>query len=243
MQNDWNLLLRQRLEALAEPELQRFSSALIPNIPPESVLGVRLPALRRLARELAKGDWRTYLDGAPGDSFEETMLQGMVIGCADMPGGEWFRRIEAFLPKIDNWSVCDSFCAGLKAARQFEREMWDFAGRCLTDEREFTVRFGAVVLLNYYIDEAHSDAALARLDAVRHEGYYAKMAVAWAVSLYFAAFPEQTTAFLRQYALDDMTYRKVLQKILESRQVGAADKAAIRVMRQAAGQRNGGAHQ
>ncbi|MGE4547988.1 MAG: DNA alkylation repair protein [Intestinibacillus sp.] len=242
MQNDWNLMLRQRLETLAEPGFQQFSSALIPNIPSEHVLGVRLPALRKIARELAKGDWRAYLDGASDGSFEEIMLQGMVIGFAGMPRDEWFRRVEAFLPKIDNWSVCDSFCAGLKAAKCWPEEMWDFAGRCLQDGKEYTVRFGAVMLLNYYMDETYLDAALSRLDAVRHEGYYVKMAVAWAVSLYFAAFPQRTMEYLRRCTLDDTTYRRALQKILESRQVSAADKAAIRTMRQAARQRNGGAH-
>ncbi|MCB6365287.1 DNA alkylation repair protein [Intestinibacillus massiliensis] len=234
--------VRAKLEALAEPGFRDFSSALVPGLPEGWMLGVRLPALRAIARQVAKGDWRAYLRGAPDGSFEEVMLQGMVIGYADMPREELFRWIGWFLPKAGNWSVCDSFCAGLKAARRWPEEMWEYVGGCLQSAQAYTVRFGAVMLLNYYVDAAHLDAALARLDAVRHPDYYVKMAVAWAVSIYFAAFPAQTMQYLQRGALDGETYRKALQKILESRQVGARDKAAVRVLRDAYRQGNGGAH-
>lgn len=242
MQHQLNHALRLRLEALAEPGYQKFSSALIPNIPPDTILGVRLPLLRKIASQLARRDWRAYLEDASDDSFEEILLQGMVIGYATMPPDELFRRIEAFLPKINNWSACDSFCTGLQAAKRWREEMWTFIGKCLTSERAYTVRFGAVMLLHYYVDEARLDATLQRLNAVRHDSYYVKMAVAWAVSICFTVYPVRTMAFLQECALDHETYCKTLQKILESRRVRQEDKAAIRVLRASVGQRNGGAH-
>ncbi len=100
----------------ADPGYRAFSARLLPVGTP--LLGVRLPALRRIARELSRGDWRAYLDGAADGSFEEILLQGMVIGYAEMDMGERQHRTAAFVPKISNWSVCDSFCAGLKAVRK-----------------------------------------------------------------------------------------------------------------------------
>ena len=97
---------------MVEPEYQKFSAALIPNI--TNVLGVRLPALRKIAKQLASGDWRTYLETAEDEYFEEVMLQAMVIGHVQADLDELLKAIETFVPKIDNWSVCDSFCAGLK---------------------------------------------------------------------------------------------------------------------------------
>ena len=100
--------IKAELVRLAEPEYAVFSRRLLPGT--ENVLGVRLPLLRRLARRIAKGDWAAYLDTAGDGSFEEVMLQGMVIGAICAPPQEVLARTAAFVPKIDNWSVCDSFC-------------------------------------------------------------------------------------------------------------------------------------
>lgn len=104
--------LRSRLDALAEEKYRDFSSRLLPGT--SDILGVRLPLLRKIAAEIARSDWRSYLDSASDDTFEEIMLQGMVIGCAPAQPEETLRLTALFLPKITNWSLCDSFCAGFK---------------------------------------------------------------------------------------------------------------------------------
>ncbi|MBC8569323.1 DNA alkylation repair protein [Zongyangia hominis] len=221
--------IRERLLALSEPDFQRFTSRLLPGV--GNILGVRLPALRRLAKEIARGDWRAYLDTAGTSSFEEIMLQGMVIGAASAPVEELLSSIAAFLPKIDNWSVCDSFCSGLKMARTYPEEVWSFLKPYLESPKEFEARFGAVMLLNYFVDEAHIGQVLPLLGAVPAQGYYARMAVAWALSICYLHFPEKTLAFLRQGDLDNFTYNKALQKIVESQCTDAATKAVMRAMK------------
>ncbi|WP_343252416.1 DNA alkylation repair protein [Ligaoa zhengdingensis] len=223
--------IAQRLRALAEPDYQRFASSLIPTIDPTTLLGVRLPALRKIAAELVREDWQSYLQTASDNTFEEIMLQGMVIGTVQLPLERIFPLIEAFLPKIDNWSVCDSFCSGLKIAREYPGQVWNFLQPFLSDQREYYLRFGVVMLLFYYIDESHLDAVLALLDAAQSDGYYAKMAVAWAVCSCYTAFPARTLAYLRTCRLDVVTYQKALQKILESNKVSRGDKAVIRAMK------------
>ena len=223
--------IRLKLESLAEPDFQKFSRKLIPNIDPETVLGVRLPNLRKLAKELAKGDWRGYLKTAEDDSFEEIMLQGMVIGYAKAELAEILEYVEKFLPKIDNWSVCDSFCAGLKLPKQYPEEMWEYIVRYLKDDRAYYIRFGVVMLLDYYTDKAHVKEGLQYLEQISNEDYYVKMAVAWAVSIYYIKLPEETMAFLKDNRLDDFTYNKALQKITESLKVEKETKRLIRSMK------------
>lgn len=221
-----NTEIHKQLLDLAEPEFQRFSSALLPGV--ENLLGVRLPVLRKMAKQLAKEGWRAYLQQAAEESFEEVMLQGMVIGYMQADADEWLEQIARFLPKINNWSVCDSFCSGLKQTRKYSEQMWTFVLSRLTDAEEFTVRFGVVMLLYYYIDDAHIRQVLALLEQVEHPGYYVRMAVAWAVSICYVKFPEQTEGFLLKNRLEDFTFNKSIQKIIESRCVSQQTKDRLR---------------
>lgn len=223
--------IRAELEKMAEPEYHRFSSSLIPNIPKERILGVRLPKLRRMASCISREDWRTYLDQARDDSFEEVMLQGMVIGSAKGSLEEMQGHIRRFLPKIDNWSVCDSFCSGLKLAKTNPEEMWKFLQPYFVSDREYDLRFAVVMLLNYYAEEAYREQALKLLEQIDHPSYYVKMAAAWAISVFYVRFPEAVMAFLQQARLDDFTYNKTLQKIIESRQVSKEVKDVMRRMK------------
>ena len=134
--------IRKRLLDLAEPEYQKFSSSLLPGV--ENVLGVRLPKLRKLAEQLAAKDWKGYADSIAPDGgdgkevfFEEIMLKGFLIGYArrraKAPLSEILAEAKDFLPLIDNWSVCDSFCSTLKIAR-----LWlflTFRAHCLINMR------------------------------------------------------------------------------------------------------------
>lgn len=219
--------IRKQLLELAEPSYQKFSSNLLPGV--DNLLGVRIPLLRKLAKSIAKGDWRAYLHNACEDTFEETMLQGMVIGYAKADTDELLRYVSNFIPKITNWSVCDSFCSGLKKLYvQDSLSLWEFLQPYITDHREFFVRFGVIMLRCYYLDDAHIDHVLALLAAIRHDGYYAKMAVAWALCDAYIVFPEKTSHYLKPNQFDALTYQKALQKMLESRCIDTETKKQIR---------------
>lgn len=224
--------IRSRLFELAEEEYQKFSSSLIPNIPTESVLGVRIPALRSLAKDIVKSDWRYYLENSFDDYFEERMLQGMVIGCAKMKDfEEQLHYIRAYVPKINCWSVCDSFCAGLKETKNHKEEMLEFIRPYLKSDEVYEIRFAVVMLLWYYVEPQYVEEAFAAFDKIKHEDYYVKMAVAWAVSIYYTRMPEETMKYLEENRLDDWTYNKALQKIMESRTVDEDTKKKMREMK------------
>lgn len=220
--------LREQLFEMADARYRDFSASLTPGA--GKMIGVRLPQLRTLAREIARGAWREWLDGAGDEYFEERMLQGLVIGYAACPPDEKLRHVARFVPKIDNWAVCDCFCWRLRAE---EREpMWRFILPYFRAEGEFEVRFAVVTALTNFVDAEHLDRLLELLGSVRHEAYYVRMGVAWAVSVCFVKFPERTWEWLEEACpLDAWTYNKSLQKIVESLRVSPETKAAVRKLR------------
>lgn len=221
--NQW---IKEQLETLKESEYQKFTASLLPGV--ESILGVRLPKLRQIAKKLAKDDWKEYLKEAKDDSMEEIMLQGMTLGYAkgNLQDKEEFLRI--FIAKIDNWSVCDSCCNSIKIAKEQPEEMWEFLQEYLHSEKEFEIRFALVQFLNYYVNEEYLQRVLAEIDKISSKAYYVEMAQAWAVSICYREFPKETEPFLKQNHLNDFTHNKALQKITESLKVSKEQKAYIR---------------
>ncbi|MDC2867431.1 DNA alkylation repair protein [Bacillus sp. BP-3] len=222
-------IIRKQIFELIDTDYQKFSAALIPTI--NNVLGVRLPELRKIAKKIAKGDWHTYLETAKDEYFEEIMLQGMVIGYVKTDIEELLVYVASFVPKIDNWSVCDSFCIGLKSTKENKERVWEFLQPYLSSKKEYEIRFGVVMLLDFYIETEYIERVLNLLDRVKHEGFYAKMAVAWAVSICYVKLPDLTIEYLRNNMLDDFTYNKALQKITESNRVDKETKSIIRSMK------------
>ena len=214
---------------LSEPDFREFTAGLMPGV--RNVLGVRLPALRRIAKQEARGNWKEYFEQALDDSYEEIMLQGMVIGYLKEDLDVVQGLIRDFVPKIDNWSVCDSFCSGLKITKEYPAEMWEFIQDYFKDKRPFCVRFAIVMLLQYFVDEEHIEADLEILVRVCSEEYYVKMAVAWAISICFIRFEDITLEYLKRSRLDDFTYNKALAKITESLCVDKETKQMIRSMK------------
>lgn len=224
-----NTWIREQLEQLKEPEYQAFTARLLPGI--ESILGVRLPELRKIAKKLAKDNWQEYLEQASNDSMEEIMLQGMTLGYARGTLQQKESFLRKFIPKIDNWSVCDSCCATIKLAKEQPQEMWEFLQEYLHSEKEFEVRFGLVQLLNYYVNQVYLARVLEEIDSISNKAYYVQMAQAWAVSICYREFPEETEPFLKQNHLDDFTHNKALQKITESLKITKAQKEYIRSLK------------
>lgn len=221
-----NAQIRKTLEAMAEKEYGEFSSGLIPG--EERMLGVRLPKLRTIAKALAKGDWKNYLKNARDDSMEEVLLQGMTIGYVKAPFTDIRPYLDTFIPKIKNWSICDSTCTTLKVAKKEPGAVWEYLQQYLGSEQEYEIRFGIVMILNYFISEEYIRQIFAWMDNIHHPGYYVKMAVAWNLSVCYVKYPKETSEYLKTCNLDDWTYNKAIQKMLESYRISDADKEELR---------------
>lgn len=217
----------------ADKRYREFNSSLLPGT--DNVLGVSIPKLRmfakQLTKELTKEDWETFVKEANPTYYEETMLQGMVIGLTKMDLQDRIPYIKMFIPRINNWGVCDIFCGELKTTVSKNKEyMWNFLQTYLKSDKEFELRFGIVMML-HYIDSEYIDHILIYSDTFRHEGYYARMAMAWLLSICFIKFPEKTMNHLEQSNLDNWTYNKALQKIVESLRVDKETKETIKGMK------------
>lgn len=224
-------MIREQLLELAEDEYKKFSSNLLPGI--DNLIGVRLPHLRKIAKKIAKTNWRSYMGNNSYIYFEEVMLKGMVIGYLDeCEIEENLKYIADFVPLINNWSICDSFCVGLKITNKNKERVWEFLQPYISSDKEFEVRFAVVMMINFYINEDYIELVLKKLDNIKHDGYYVKMAVAWAVSICYIKFEKVTLEYLKNNNnLDNYTYNKALQKICESLKVDKKSKDLIRSMK------------
>ena len=117
--------IRKELQTLVDSKYQEFHSALVPGT--ENILGVRIPQLRVMAKEIAKrDDWRIFIEATDTKFYEEAMLQGMVIGRSKTALDEQMKYVKRFVPRIDNWTVCDIFCGELKSAVKKGKETAHF---------------------------------------------------------------------------------------------------------------------
>lgn len=220
--------IREHLYTLADKNYQEFQRGLVPGN--NSIIGVRVPVLRKYAKELLKEQKASdLLQIVANDYYEEILLQGMLIGLQPKPDWETVvAQIKIFVPKIDNWAICDIFCGELKITKNYLEEMYTIIEEYLISEAEFARRFGVVMLLDYYIEEAYLDQLFEKFDMINLDGYYVQMAVAWAVSICLIKYYQRTLAYLEHCTLDDFTYHKALQKAIESYRLTREQKDFLR---------------
>ena len=221
--------IRKILLENSDEKYRKFSSSLIPNT--DNLLGIRIPFLRKFAKDIAKTCAEEFLREKNCEYFEETMLQGMVIGLVKTDIAQRFELIKYFLPKIKNWSVCDCFCCSLKFTKDNRKEVLEFLKPYIKSENEYDVRFAAVMLLDYFVNEEYIDTTLALLNEFTHEAYYAKMAVAWAISICYINYPDKTFEFLKRTKISPWVFNKSIQKITESIKIGKNLKDKARALR------------
>jgi len=182
------------------------------------VIGVRVPDLRRLARELASDVSAAEISALlkeKNESFDYVLLCGLLITHARLNDQTAIDLTKQYLPRVDSWAHIDVF---VEKKRRFAGEVWwDFALACLQGEAELTVRYSVVSLMTNFLDEAHIDKVFAALQNVRHDGYYVKMALAWLYATAAVQFFELTLAELENGHVDVWTRNKAYQKMRESR--------------------------
>lgn len=225
--------VREHLLALSVNSNKAFAEKLNPGV--DNVLGLRLPDMRKLAVQIAKSDWKAYLATAPSFYMEERMLQGLVLGYVkpDDDIESYLSYVTRFVKIINSWSVCDSFkFAGTgKYLSVHSDRIWEYLKSFILSDKEYEIRFGVVMTMKYFIDESHIDELFGFYDNITHDAYYVKMAVAWAISFCFVAYPEKTMEYLKRAKLDDFTYNKAIQKAIESYRVDETMKVKLRSMR------------
>lgn len=222
-----NKELNELLQENVDEKYREFHSSLCPGT--ENIIGVRVPVLRKIAKDISKGDWRKVISEIDNKYYEETMIEGLIIGYAKMPVEEKFEYIRNFVPKIDNWAVCDIVCSSLKIKEK--DVLWKFINTYLESEKEFELRFVVVMYLDYFLTDKYIEQVLKNVDKIKSDKYYVQMAIAWLVSVAYVKQREVTEKYLLNNNLDTFTYNKALQKITESNRVEKEDKEKIKSLK------------
>ena len=223
------LTIRQQLFAWQDIKYRDFAKRLLPQT--EKLIGVRLPLIDKYARQLVSSRGKECCCIIPADYFEETMLEAMLISYLPLSLEEKLHCLGRFVPKITNWSICDSLCIRLKFAEQNRSAVWEFLHPFFESTHEYELRFAFVMALNYFLLPEYLDKVFERVAQFKSHKFYAQTAVAWLLSLAFIKFSKETWLFLENCSLDDETFAKTLQKIRESRQISPKVKKEIRKLK------------
>lgn len=223
--------IRKELLELKDEEYGKFQKKLCPDTNLE-IIGIRIPKLRNLAKELAEEDYKYYLNSIENKYFEEILLEGFIIGYCKVDIYEKLELIKEFVPKIDSWSITDTFCPTLKIKEKDLEKVWNFIMPYLKSNKEFEVRFAIIMMLDYYITDQYVDEVIECLDKVDNEGYYAKMAVAWTLAEIGIKYYDKLIKYLKgNNKLDTFTYNKTLQKLRESYRISSEQKEELKTMK------------
>ena len=224
------LEIEKELLNMQDKKYKEFQKGICPGV--EEIIGIRIPILRSYAKELLKKyDFKQLMESIPNNYYEEIMLQGMLIGQAKLDFNEIIKYIKDFIPKINNWAVCDTFCTSLKITKKHKEKMWDFIQKYIKSDKEFHIRFGIVLILNYYIDEDYLYKDFKIFDSIKSDKYYVQMAVAWAISFCLIKFYDKTIEYLKNSKIDKFTYNKSIQKAIESYRITKEQKEFLRTLK------------
>ena len=222
-------VILQRLFALQDDKYQAFQSKLIPNINPETVIGVRVPELRRLARKLAgRVEIEQFLAALPHRYYDENCLHALLI-CAQKDYDLAICETKAFLPYIDNWATCDVLRPVVfqKHREQLLAEIPTW----LRSSHTYTARFGIGMLERYFLDEAFTPEQLGWAAALRSEEYYINMMIAWYFATALAKQYDAAIPYLRERCLAPWVHNKTIQKAIESYRITPEKKQYLRTLR------------
>ena len=222
-----------KLFELQDLKYKEFHSNLCPGT--NNIIGIRLPILRRYAKELIDVyPIEKLLENIGNEYYEEIMLKGILIGISkEKDINKVIKYIEEFIPKIDNWAVCDTFCAGLKITKKYKKEFWKLIQKYVISNKEFEVRFAIVMILDYFIEDQYLENVLKIFNENKNGKYYVQMAIAWAISICLIKYYEKTVEFLEndKCKLDKFTYNKSIQKAIESYRISNEKKEYLRTLK------------
>lgn len=222
--------IREQLFARQDKEYGAFCAKLVPEVPPEMMIGVRTPVLRKYAKEAAKlPEIQIFLAELPHTYYEENNLHGELLRLLYRDVQTYLEHLEEFLPYVDNWATCD-----LISPKVFKKNLPLVYGKVrewLKSSHTYTVRFGIVTLLEYFLDEAFEPEMLRLVADVRSEEYYIKMAAAWYFSIALVKQYDTAILYFEEPVLEPWTHNKAIQKAVESRRIDADTKAYLKSLK------------
>lgn len=221
--------IQEKLFALQDLNYRQFQAKLTPTVDPEQIIGVRMPALRKLAKELkGTAEAEAFLAALPHRYYDENNLHGLLL-CARSGYEETVAGLEIFLPHVDNWATCDLLSP--RAFRTHPPQLPEQIRRWLDSGDTYTVRFGLEMLMSFYLDECFRPEYLDWAAEVKSEEYYVRMMVAWYFATALAKQYDAALPYLTSRRLEQWTHNKTIQKAVESYRITPEQKDALRALR------------
>lgn len=223
--------LKERLFVLQDETYKQFHSKLMPTVDPKTIIGIRTPLMRKLAKELKKDtefDETAFMHRLPHDYYEENNLHGFLLEM-EKDYDVLIEQLDAFLPYVDNWATCD-----LMSPKIFQNHPDGFLEKIkewMGSDQTYTIRFGIEMLMRYYLDEAFKPEFLLWVAKIRSKEYYVNMMIAWFFATALAKRYDQTLPILLEERLDSRTHNKTIQKAVESYRITDEQKEYLRTLR------------
>ncbi|MCR5403226.1 MAG: DNA alkylation repair protein [Butyrivibrio sp.] len=221
--------LQRKLYDLQDLKYRDMQIKIIPTIEPESVIGVRTPELKALAKEILKsGDYKEFLEELPHKYFDENQLHAFIIsGLKDF--NECMDELEIFLPYVNNWATCDQMSP--KVFKKHREELLTHIKEWIKSDKTYTVRFGVGMLMEHFLDADYDTEYPEMVAKIKSEEYYVNMMIAWYFATALAKQYESILPFIEQKRLDYWTHNKAIQKSVESRRITDEQKEYLKSLK------------
>lgn len=221
--------IQNRLFALRDEKYAAFQAKLTPTVSPELFIGVRLPELRKLAAQFIKEpQCRPFMEALPHQYYEENMLHAIILE-RSKDFDKCIEDVNAFLPYVDNWAVCDSLRP--KLFSKHKAELLPLALGWTHSKETYTCRFGIDMLMTHFLDDDFRPELAREVAQVRSEEYYVRMVQAWYFATALAKQWDSVIGYIEQRRLDDWTHRKAIQKAIESYRITDEQKTYLRSLK------------
>lgn len=223
------MTIRERLFALRDEKYAAFHSKLIPTVPPESIIGVRVPDVRKLAKELMKeGNYSAFLNELPHKYYDENMLHGFLI--SEMKNyDECIRETERFLPFVDNWAVCDTMSP--KVFKKNKEQLIIKIREWASSNETYICRFGIGMLMSHFLDGDFRAEYLEIPASVHSEEYYVNMMIAWFFATALSKQWDAVIPYIENGVLDVWVHNKTIQKARKSYRITDGQKQLLKAMK------------
>ena len=221
--------IQEKLLALQDEKYRDFHSKLIPTIPAETIIGIRMPVMRKLVKEYAKDpESAEFLKQLPHTYYDENLLHALLV--AEIKDYDTcVREVERFLPYVDNWAVCDVFSP--KVFRKNRDKLIGKVREWSASERPYPCRFGMEMLMTHFLDEDFRPEYLEIPAAVHSEEYYVNMMIAWFYATALAKQWDATIGYVEKHRLDPWTHNKTIQKARESYRITPEQKEYLKTLK------------
>ena len=219
----------QYLITQKDEKYKEFHSSLVLNSKYE-MIGIRVPIMRKIAKDIAKTNIEEFLKYAQDSYYEEIMIQGLVI--SHIKDEKLFNKyFKEYINKIDNWALCDTFCSAVKIVEKHEEKYFKEAVKMSLNKKEFISRIGLVMILDHFIDEKNLETIFDTLNKIESDKFYINMSEAWLVCEMYVDYPHKTKEFLQKNNLNKFTHNKAISKIHDSYRVSKEEKEYLNTLR------------